>query len=395
MRSDLALERDWARHWLLEDALPLWWAKGADHERGGWFDKLDQHGDPIDLPKRLRVQARQTFVYAQSGASGWDGPWHQATKHGIDFMLDRFRRPDGLFRAAVSRDGEPLIERPDLYDQAFVLFALAKGYVALGRPTALIDEAMALLNRLEALLAHVQRGFEEANPRLLPLRSNPHMHLLEALLAWVDAESRPQFEHHARAIVELALERLIDPATGAIGEYYDGDWAFASDGGAVREPGHQFEWAYLLHRAERMLGGDHSVARDRLHRFGTKYGVRDGRAIFSVAADGRELDGSSRLWAQTERLRTMLVLAPLADEAEAKTMFDAAAQSFKTIHRFLDVPVRGLWFDRADAGGLIRNEPAPASTLYHLVTGLTSLIEMDDRDRAQPVEYLLTDRSAS
>jgi mannose-6-phosphate isomerase len=392
MRPDLAGDRAWARDWLFGAALPLWWNKGADHEHGGWFDKLDGKGDPIALPKRLRVQARQAFVYAEAGRLGWDGPWKEAATHGIDFMLAAFRRQDGLFRASVTHDGVPVVEAADLYDQAFVLFALASGYVMLGRPPALLAEAKTLLDRLVALLAHPERGFEEADPRRLPLRSNPHMHMLEALLAWVEAGGGAAFEERARQIVALALEKLIDPQTGAVGEYYDGAWNFTEGDGRLREPGHQYEWAYLLDLAGRLLGDDHARFSERLHRFGTRHGLIDGRAIFSVDAEGAVVDRSSRLWAQTERLRTMLVLAPSMTAADRDAALSAAAESVATLKRFLDVPLRGLWFDRMDEDGTCLDEPSPASSLYHIVTGLVPLIEA--ADQVSPPSVMPLARSA-
>jgi mannose-6-phosphate isomerase len=371
--NELGQARGWAREWLLDAALPLWWQSGADRECGGFYDRLDQHARAVDGPKRLRVQARQAFVYAEAGKLGWDGPWRDAVMHGLDFMQTAYRREDGLFRSAVTRDGAPHVETPDLYDQAFVLFGWASAYAALGRPAMLLERAEALLDTLEALWAHPERGFEEANPRRLPLRSNPHMHMLEALLAWVEVGGGARFERQARAIVGLALERLIDPQTGAIGEYYDGDWRFApgSDGG-LREPGHQFEWAFLLHRAGRALGGDHREASERLYRFGERHGIHGGCAIFSTDEVGGVVDGSARLWAQTERLRTMLTFADAMPEGEGEA---AALECIATLRRYLDVPVKGLWRDRIDADGTLLDEPAPASSFYHIMTGFLPLLD--------------------
>lgn len=370
----LTAERAWARDWLFKAALPLWWEKGADHKAGGWFDKLDQAGQPVDLPKRLRVQARQAIAFAEAGRLGWEGPWEDACRHAIDYMLERYRRSDGLFRCSVTCDGAPADEAADLYDQAFVLCAFAAGYRELGQPATWRLEAEALLCRLHDVLGHPERGFEEGSPRVLPLRSNPHMHMLEALLAWIEAGAGEPFESDAREIVRLACERLIDPATGAIGEYYDEHWRFHVDGGHLREPGHQFEWAYLLYTAEKTLGGDQAYLCGRLHAFGTEHGVRDGRVIFSVVADGAPVDESSRLWAQTERLRTMLVLAPAMDKPDEAKSIAAAAESVATLRRFLDVPERGLWLDRIASDGAFVDEPAPASSLYHIVNGMAPLI---------------------
>lgn len=371
--NELDQAKGWAREWLLEAALPLWWQSGADREHGGFHDRLDQQARAVDGPKRLRVQARQAFVYAEAGKMGWDGPWRDAVMHGLDFMHTAYRRDDGLFRSAVTRDGTPHVETPDLYDQAFVLFGWASAYAALGRPAVLLERAEALLDTLETLWAHPERGFEEASPRRLPLRSNPHMHMLEALLAWVEAGGGARFERQARAIVGLALERLIDPVTGAVGEYYDGDWRFApAPDGGLREPGHQFEWAFLLHRAARALGGDHREASARLYRFGESHGIHGGRAIFSTDAVGGVVDGSARLWAQTERLRTMLTFADTMPEGQAEA---AALESLGVLRRYLDVPVKGLWRDRIDADGTLIDEPAPASSFYHIVTGFLPLLD--------------------
>jgi len=382
---DLYPHRAWARDWLFSAALPLWWEKGADHACGGWYDKLDQSANPLELPKRPRVQARQTFVYAEAGRLGWEGPSREAVQHGLDFMFTRFKRHDGLYRAAVTREGVPVVEQPDLYDQAFALFAMAAGFVALGCPPTLKAEAEALLDRLETLLAHPAGGFDEARPRMLPLRSNPHMHLLEALLAWVEAGGGALFERHAHAVVDLACRQLIDPVTGAIGEFYDGDWGFHPSQGDVREPGHQYEWAYLLDRAGSVLGYDHASRCDRLHRFATQHGVVDGRVVFSLSADGSVLDPSSRLWAQTERLRTLLALAPRLTPDERPAALTGAAEAVGTLKCFLDVPLRGSWVDRVDQDGRWIDEPAPASSFYHIVTGLVPLIEEHDRmDGAPP-----------
>lgn len=391
MQQDLSLGRAWMRDWLFDAALPLWWDAGADRVRGGWFDKLDQAGRPLDLPKRLRVQARQVFVYAEAGRLGWDGPWREAVAHGLDYMLRAFRREDGLFRASVTPDGRPLVEAPDLYDQAFALFALASGYAMLGRPAALLEEARGLLGRLESLLGHPEYGFEEARPRVLPLRSNPHMHLLEALLAWVQVDGGDAFRTRAHAIVTLACERLIDPETGGIGEHYDGDWRFHAAGGHLREPGHQFEWAYLLRLAGNVLGGDHAEASARLYRFGDAHGVIGGRAIFSTDAGGAPVDRSSRLWAQTERLRTALVLGP-----DMAATGPAAVESLGVLRAMLDTPVPGLWFDRIDEAGVILDEPAPASSFYHIMTGIAPLLEAGEAETAGQgfVEAKMLARSA-
>lgn len=374
----LEAEARWARDWLFEAALPLWWTVGAD-PAGGFHEKITLAGTPVAAPRRLRVQARQAYAYVEAGRLGWTGPWREAAEHALSFLLANYRRPDGLFRTLVAPDGTPLDETADLYDQAFVLFALANAHAAGLGGDAPLAAARGLIAQLKAELSHPGGGFEEARPRVLPLRSNPHMHLLEANLAWTAAGVAEPFADVARNIVGLAVAHLIDPATGAIGEYYDGDWNFAAGpDGAVREPGHQFEWAYLLDRAGPLLGLDHLAAAKRMYAFGRDHGIDPARkaAIFALDAAGAVTDSRARFWAQTERLRTALVFADRTDDAaERAALLAAAAEAFAVTKTYLDVPVKGLWRDQLLADGTFVEEAAPASTFYHVLSAFAVLLK--------------------
>lgn len=370
--------QDWARHWLFGHALPLWWEQGADHASGGFHEALDASGKAVEKTKRLRVQARQVYVYARAGQLGWPGPWREAVQHGSRFMLGHYRRDDSLFRSTPDVADDAI----DLYDQAFVLLALAKLHemerqdapVDATLPSAL-ETARALMTALRQQLAHPEQGFEEARPRRLPLRANPHMHLLEAMLAWVEAGVHDEFAETAREIVSLAVNHMIDPVSGAIAECFDGDWvASGREGEQAREPGHHFEWAYLLQRADVWLGGDTTSAQQGLERFVATSGVdaKRGVAIFSLQPDGSLLDARARLWAQTERFR--LALLRLRQTPENPVAEAAVLAAFSTLRRFLDAPCTGLWQEWMEADGRFASGPSPASSFYHLMSALGDLL---------------------
>jgi mannose/cellobiose epimerase-like protein (N-acyl-D-glucosamine 2-epimerase family) len=103
-----------------------------------------------------------------------------------------------------------------------VLFALAHAYEAEGRPPELLDTAQTLLRQIEAALAHDGGGYYDGLPHQPILKSNPLMHLLEALLAWVALGIEGGFRTAALALCELATTRLINPGNGAVGELVHG-----------------------------------------------------------------------------------------------------------------------------------------------------------------------------
>jgi hypothetical protein len=76
------------RTWLLGPAASLWLERGVDRTAGGYFDQLtfDSAKNSSDF-KRLRVCARQIFVFSQLAEAGVTGA-REAVLHGLDFCSD-------------------------------------------------------------------------------------------------------------------------------------------------------------------------------------------------------------------------------------------------------------------------------------------------------------------
>lgn len=366
--------RDDLKAWALDHAFPLWWEVGADHVKGGFFEKIALDGSPVEAPRRARVQPRQIYSYAVAGLLGWDGPWKQALTHGLDFYLSKYRRPDGFMRTLVASDGTPLDDKVDLYDQAFGLFGLAMASQVLPERTDVPMLAVALRDALYATLKHPVAGFEESVPRTLPLLSNPHMHLFEASLAWIEAGGDAQWRAMADEIAELALAKFIDPKSGGLREYYDGDWNPAPGvQGRIIEPGHQFEWAWLLLRWGQMAGRDDAVAAAlRMIAIGEGPGVdpERGVAIFALLDNMSRHDDIARLWAQTEQIKAGVLAARVTGDARWWT---TAANGAEALLKYFDTPVKGLWRDKLLADGTFVDEAAPASSFYHIVCAILEL----------------------
>jgi mannose-6-phosphate isomerase len=351
----------WYDAWLRDSALPLWWAVGAD-PHGGFFEAVTLDGRPHEAPRRARVQARQIYVYATAGMMGWAGPWREAAGHGLDFLLSRHRRPDGLFARAVDRSGAPVDPTPLLYDQAFVLLGLAALHGARADGGVAVAEARALRSRLDGM-RHPVGGFRENG--LHAHQANAQMHLLEAALAWEEAGAA-DWGGLADELVELCLGRFIDSERGFLREVFDPDWGpAAGEAGRLVEPGHQFEWAWLLERWGRRRGrADARRAARRLFEIG-RLGVEPvrGLVVNALEDDLSVADAATRLWPQTERLKAALILG---EDAEALSAAEGLA-------RFLVVPTQGVWHERGRADGRFIDEPAPATSFYHIMCACREL----------------------
>ena len=370
--EDLAAGAGRFADWMRLKALPVWSTLGQSTD-GAFCEVLTLEGRALTLPRRARVQARQIFVYADAGLRGWQGPWRCIVEHGLARLYADYLRPDGLCRTTLTTDGTPLDETAYLYDQAFVLFALSTAKTAgIADPTL---EARAVKLR-EALLAQAPAtgGLIEAGDH--PYQSNAQMHLLEACLGWEAAGGDAGWTALADRVVELAMTRFIDAEGGFLREFFDADWTpAAGQDGRLVEPGHQFEWAWLLARVGRLRGrAEVSAAARRLYDNGRR-GVIE-RPVIAVDAmndDGTLRSRRARLWPQTEWLKAALILAESATDGDRQRLMEDAASALRALWLYLTPD--GLWRDKHLPQGGFLDEPSPASSLYHIAAAFGQLVE--------------------
>ncbi|WP_137710472.1 AGE family epimerase/isomerase [Sphingobium sp. RSMS] len=354
-----------ARDWLLNVAAPLWAGRGRTAS-GLFAERMTLSGVPDATYFRTFVQARHIFSFIEAGKIGWTGPWRALVGETVDTLLTKARRADGFFVHRLTGDAAHLDGRADLYDQAFILLALAKAGEALDRPT-LFDEAERLLDLLQAEWAHPLGGFTEGelvDPSVR--RQNPHMHLFEAFIALAEASKRQRFMDAAVTIGMLCKAHFIDSETGALLEYFKDDWTPA-DGlaGRIVEPGHCLEWAWLFETLALFGWADSPGISDHLTHFARSTGICARRrvTINEVLTDGTTHNGNARLWPQTERTKAAVArYRRLGSEEEASEAAAAAAG----LDLYLDVVMPGLWRDKLTPEGGWIDELAPGSSLYHI-----------------------------
>lgn len=361
-----------ARAWLFDACFPFW-AERAVHPRGGFRERVALDGGPLDDDvSRVRVQARQTYLFARAALMGWEPARARAlAEHGAESLLGPCRRPDGLLGRMV-RPGIGLADdQPELYDNAFGVLALAWAASALG-DTALLDAADDILARLDASLAHPAGGYHETLPPRAPRRQNPHMHLFEACTALYETSGAARHRERAAGLLTLFHDHFFDPATGHVRERFEEDLTpRAGDGWGPVEPGHAFEWIALLVRHAR-AAETRPPDLERLYAAALASLDANGFAPLAARADGAPVDGSRRTWSQTETLRAHLAMVVVGDTRaadRARALFDALF----AVH--LDPAPAGGWVDHVEADGRPRADAITAATGYHLVTAFADVLE--------------------
>ncbi len=370
-----------AQEWLFEAAGHLWRAE-LDSATPLFPERLSIHGEKHVCPHRLFVQARHVFSYCELGRLGWEGPWWEMVHANVDFLVERGRRGDGFYIHSFDHRGEAYDRRADLYDQAFMLLALAHAGRALERPD-LFDAAEELGDALEKAWRHPHGGYFEGEIAVCPpYRQNPHMHLLECFIALHEATGAPRWRSDAERLSSLCARSFVHPQSGALLEYFDHELRpLEGEEGGVSEPGHCFEWAWLFERLAQWDAPDATLASDLMAAFARRHGLDPDRGVVvnEVATDGSVRNAAARLWPQTERLKA--ALARLRRTGEDDERAEAVA-AYAGLVKFFETPRRGAWRDKLKPDGSWVEEPAPGSSMYHITCALAELIETAEVGRS-------------
>ncbi len=362
--------------WMFNQALPFWAQHGVDRENGGFVERLNLEATRrYTDSKRIRVIGRQIYVFSHASLLGFNDGAKLAVA-GYDFLISNaWLGPESGWARLVDAKGAVIDPTPDLYDNAFVLFSLGWYYRATG-DRSVIEWAHRTLDFIEQYMRGPAGGFWHAMPPEGHRQQNPHMHLLEAALALYEPTGEERFADLARDLIALFRAKFYDRKSGALAEFYDGDWNRASgDAGRVTEPGHQFEWAWILANAGRLLEMNLADEARGLVRFAEEHGV-DRRTYVtyqSVRDDGTPIDKGSRVWPNTERIKAAVALYEI-DSADPRPVFDQSGGLL--LDRYMNRKPRGVWYEVFDGDGRMTATTTPASTLYHIFLAFSEMLRV-------------------
>ncbi len=360
--------------YLRDGMLPLWASRGWDDVRGGWHERLRADHAPVELDyRRLTVCARQLFVYSKAAEFGLMDGARRIADRTFRYLVDHFLDSQGGWIFKVTAAGAPLDRTRDLYGHAFVLLGLAD-YWAISRD----EQALDLARHADAVISgrfllpagwYAATASPDWSERTRPLLQNPHMHLLEAYLAAHALTADAACRETATRLVALFRTRLIDRESGTISEFRDESGQPDAVRGHIVEPGHHFEWFWLLHRAADVLGlpecrGDAA----RLFEWAAAHGIdrRHGGVFDQVGTHGRVIADTKRLWPLTEYIKARAVRLVETGSASERAALVAALELLFSAYLLPD----GGWRERLRRDLSCYDDELPATSCYHILVAL-------------------------
>ena len=382
---------------LQDSILPYWYDTAQDKERGGYLLADDVKGRGQAREKQLVTQSRMIWGFAHAARKGYKDPkrdYLQAAAQGVRFLQTHFRdREHGGYFWKTDLAGTVTNDRKILYGEAFVIYALVEYHRASGDADAL-REAMALYRTIQAR-AHDRKNpgwyehFErDWRPILDPKANievevagyksaNTHLHLMEALAELAEVSRDAAVTKSLAEALELNQKYFYPVLAGESCYHRQPNWDRVTDPkSAGLSYGHNVEFAWLMLRAEAVLGRTPSWAHFENHlRHALEHGYDHTRGgLYSKGfGDQPATDTDKVWWVQSEMLAALTVAVQRrADEPDVK----ALGSLVDFIVRY-QADRDGIWLDTVTAEG------KPKSTAkahnwkanYHDVRAIVMFVE--------------------
>lgn len=347
------------RQHFAERIVPLWQGPGWNADLALPYEALDDQHRPLPI-QRYRAMACARQLYLFSSRIGEPGAAERAAVLFRSLRRHFHDAEHGGWFYSIDPQGKPLDRRKDLYTHAFIVFACAHYWGNVRDP--LIESTLnAALNVVSERfirddgLYEASLGEDWSDLGSGPLQ-NPLMHLAEAFLATLAVRDDAQVQQALVQLCDSLQAQFVDPAHGLMLEKPRDavdNWF---------EPGHQFEWFYLLETSPQLRGSPLHTSISQAFDYAELHGVKNSAVLAMLDVEGNVIDATQRIWAQAEYLRA-LALRPHA-QLQLLRQLEAMQQ------RFLHA---AGWHECLDADGAVSRHDMPSTTPYHLATCLQGL----------------------
>ena len=224
-------------------------------------------------------------------------------------------------------------------------------------------------------------GYTEAidldlKPVLRLRRQNPHMHLLEACLFAEETWNDPAYKIMSDRLVDLFTKFFYRSDQDLLCEFFTDDLKPDPETGRRVEPGHYFEWVWLLKKHATLRGQptQHDITCMRLLSWANQHGwdnVYGG--IFDVLSpEGDVLVNTKRIWPFAEALKANALMIDTSDDRDA---IKARMKDMVNVFRERYMQERGFWVEWLHRDLSPATDYMPGTTPYHVYFGI-----METRD---------------
>lgn len=319
MNKDVATLKQEMQEVLTTNILPYWMNRMVDNEYGGFYGRITGNEQLMpEAEKGAILHARILWTYAATYRLLRKEEYLDMATRAKRYLIDYFYDDElgGIYWSLDYR-GYPVDTKKQIYALGFAIYGLSEYHRATGDEEAL-DYAIRLFHTIEAhSFDTVKNGYCEALTRewneIADMRlsekdanerktMNTHLHILEPYTNLYRVWKDEQLEHQLRNLINLFLDRILDPETHHLRLFFNDDW---ESRGHIVSYGHDIEASWLLHEAALVLGDAELLAKVELiirqiADAASEGLTPDGGMIYEKNLDTNHTDADRHWWVQAE-----------------------------------------------------------------------------------------------
>ena len=305
---------------LTGNILPFWIDKMVDHENGGFYGRIDGHGNlHADAEKGGILNARILWTFSAAYRVLGKSEYLEMATRAKDYIIAHFiDREYGGTYWSLDYKGNPKDTKKQFYAIGFMIYGLSEYVRATGDKEAL-DYAIQLFECIEEhSLDVIYNGYIEACTREwseiadmrlsdldanYPKSQNTHLHIIEPYTNLYRVWKDERLEKALSNMINIFTDKILNPETNHLDLFFEKDWTRGA--GHLESYGHDIECSWLMHEAALVLGDAEVLKKVEeivpLVAKASEKGLNpDGSMIHEANLDTGHVDDDLHWWVQAE-----------------------------------------------------------------------------------------------
>ncbi len=355
---------------LTGNILPFWIEKMVDRENGGFYGRIDGHGNlHADAEKGGILNARILWTFSAAYRVLGKPEYLEMATRAKDYILAHFYDKEfGGTYWSLDCHGNPKDTKKQFYAIGFMIYGLSEYVRATGDEEALLY-AIRLFDCIEKhSFDKVNNGYIEACTREwgeiedmrlseldanYPKSQNTHLHIIEPYTNLFRVWKDERLEKALRNLIHIFTDRILNPETHHLDLFFENDWTRGA--GHLESYGHDIECSWLMHEAALVLGDSEVLAKVepivRLVAKASEKGLNpDGSMIHEANLDKGTKDDDLHWWVQAESVVGFMNIYQYFNDNEA---LDKSLHCWEYIKDNLIDYEGGEWFWSRHADGTL------------------------------------------
>ena len=254
---------------LTGNILPFWIDKMVDHENGGFYGRIDGHGNlHADAEKGGILNARILWTFSAAYRVLGKSEYLEMATRAKDYIIAHFiDREYGGTYWSLDYKGNPKDTKKQFYAIGFMIYGLSEYVRATGDKEALYYAIQLFECIEEHSLDVIYNGYIEACTREwgeiadmrlsdldanYPKSQNTHLHIIEPYANLYRVWKDERLEKALRNMINIFTDKILNPETNHLDLFFEKDWTRGA--GHLESYGHDIECSWLMHEAALVLG---------------------------------------------------------------------------------------------------------------------------------------------